>query len=261
MKITPALLSAAFSFWLLSCGNVDERSSEVQHTIDSLQTPTPPSETPDTARHLQISGFLQSSGLQPDEAKALGIKHNAYQLIADNAYFLEGPDSLAKYVGQCLTLSGQVASGWEEGPEQIDGQYTYNRLLFIVEGVNLQPVSHCFFTDSLSSRPQGRSVTYLGQVERMQRPAPDIAYDYQLRLQKPYRNPNDPLQPGRLVRQLPLTAVRLEILSTIENALRDNNLVRVRGIQYQGYAESEAIWVEAAEELASGEPASKEQAL
>lgn len=255
MKITPALFAAALSFCLLSCGSADERSAGSPPSTDSLQAPPPATATPHVTGDVQISGLLRSGGLQPDEAKALGVKANAYQLIAGEAYFLDGPDSLAKYEGQCLTLSGQVASGWEEGPEQKNGQYTYKRKLLMVEAAVLEAMDHCYYADTLTTRPTGRNVIYLGMVERMQRPAPDIAYDYQLRLQKPYRNPNDPVQPGRLVRMLPLTTTNFELLSTLEKAVREKQQLRVRGIQHQGYAESEAIWVEAAGMPDTGVPA------
>ncbi len=246
MKISSALFSFVLSALLLACSTADEKNAEANSTADTLG-PAPAVTADQVADSTnKIMGVLYYSGLQPDEAKALGLKNYTYQLVSQAAYFLEAPDSLAAYLGQCLTLSGMVAEGWKEGPAQVGGQHTYNRKLFIVEGVQQQAFDECYYADTLSTQPQGRAVTYIGQVERMQRPAPDIAYDYLLLLQKPYRDANNPVQPGKLVRQLPLVAGKFEIYSTLEEAIEQKVPIRIRGVQHRGYAESEAVWVEAA---------------
>ena len=245
------ILFTVFAAIFFRCGNPEERAVQTNKlSPDTLNNQQTAVITEHADSHNKITGLLQTSGLQPDEAKALGIRGGHYQLISQQAYFLEGHDSLKAFLGQCLTLSGAMAEGWEENPQQLNGQTTYNRRLFVVERVHPQLYSYCHFSDTLNRQPQGREVTYTGQVERMQRPAPDIAYDYQLRLQKPYRDANHPVQPGRLVQTLPLSTVDFEVLSKMEAAVRQKKRLRIQGVQHQGYAESQAVWVVAADSLA-----------
>ncbi|WP_224999645.1 hypothetical protein [Cesiribacter sp. SM1] len=248
MKIQLCVLPLLFTLFLFGCGNSGDKTAEQQTAIDTSQTEAPEGVGIVTDGPTQITGLLQTSGLQPDEAKALGLPERGYQLVSQNAYFLKGSDTLAAYLGQCVTLSGQMQEDWQ--PEQHGGQITYNRGLFVVEEVHPQLYSYCHYTDTLETQPQGREVNYTGQVERMQRPAPDIAYDYQLRLQKPYRDQNHPVSPGKLVQTLPLVPGSFSVLSTLEAAVRQNRQLRVEGIQHQGYAESQAVWVTAADSLA-----------
>lgn len=247
MNIRVALLFLLYG--LTACGSSEEGGTK-EHTsaVDTSQLQAPLTQPADTVD--EITGLLQTSGLQPDEARALGITNGRFQLLSQNPYFLEGPDSLEKYLGQCLKLEGKFAVDRADTSHEESKQMTYGRKLFVVERVELQPSARCFYSDSAKVQPQGRDVTYTGQVERMARPAPDIAYDYQLRLQKPYRDANNPYQPGKLVQRLPLVSDNFEVLNGLEQALRQNHRLRIRGVQYRGYAESEALWVVAADSIA-----------
>lgn len=243
-----SFLPLFLSVCLFSCGGSDDRSLEEGAMRDTLQT-TPPDVGPNIDGPTQITGLLQSSGLQPHEAKALGLPVDGYQLISQTAYFLKGHDSLQAFLGQCITLNGKMQQEWGKGSTE-GGQTTYNRKLFVVEEVHPQLYSYCHYSDTTATQPQGKEIAYSGQVERMQRPAPDIAYDYQLRLQKPYRDQNHSVQPGMLVRTLPLETASFDVLSLLEAAVRQNKTVRIQGVQYQGYAEHQAVWVTAADSLA-----------
>ena len=247
MKINVLFLSLLLTF-ASACGSSDERAAEEGQQIDS--TLIPPSARPDPEKigENQITGLLQTSGLQPQEAEALGLSRVRYQLISQDAYFLEGGDNLEAYLGQCVLLTGKEKK-WEEVAAKAAEQTTYNRKLFVVEEVHPKMYSRCHFSDTLSGQPQGKEVVYKGKVERMQRPAPDIAYDYKLRLQKPYRDPNHPVQPGKLVETLPLFTASFDVLSKLEASVRQNVVLQVKGRQQQGYAEQEAVWVVAADSL------------
>ncbi|WP_040397334.1 hypothetical protein [Cesiribacter andamanensis] len=229
----------------LSCGAPQEENEAARSSADSLapqaqaaESLPQPGRLPDT--DTRITGLLQSSGLQPQEARALGIADAAYQLISQHAYFLQGTDSLQYFVGQCVTLTGQLQANW---PQEADRQTAYGRRLFRVEQITPHPFSVCHYSDTSATQPQGREVTYTGTVARMQRPAPDIQYDYQLRLRQPYRDDNHPIAPGQLVRSLPLVAGDFEVLSRLEQSVRTEAEVQVRGIQHQGYAEQQAVWI------------------
>lgn len=237
------LLLPGFTF---ACGSSQERALEEEvQTVDSVQTaPVSPTQ-PNTDK---ITGLIRSSGLQPQEAQALGLSQGGYQLISQEAYFLEGHDSLKAYLGECITLSGQQKD-WETVERNEGAQTTYNRRLFVVEGVYPENYATCYFSDTLAGQPQGRAVNYSGTVERMQRPAPDIAYDYQLRLQEPYRDANHPVEPGKLVKTLPLFAPDFEVMRSLETAVRRNIPLQIKGRQQQGYAEREAVWVISADTL------------
>lgn len=235
----------------MACGSSDENNADRTPPGDTLQRTSPAANVEAPTTQNQVTGVLRTSGLQPDEAKALGLSTDNYQVISQMAYFIEGPDSLEAYLGKCLKLVGtMVAEEQENASGRQHEQTTYGRKRFIVEGIEVQPNSLCYYSDTTQRHPQGREVAYTGFVERMQRPAPDIAYDYQLRLQKPYRDANNPYQPGKLVQSLPLGSADFEVLNTLEDAYRQKNRLRIQGVQYQGYAESEAVWVLAADSLA-----------
>ncbi len=242
------MLPLLFTFCLPGCGNSGDRTAEEQTATDTTQAASPKGVGLNMDGPTQITGLLQTSGLQPHEAKALGLPEGGYQLISQSAYFLKGSDTLAAFLGQCVTLSGQMQEDWQQ--EQRGGQTTYNRGLFVAEEVHPQLYSYCHYTDTLDARPQGNSIAYTGQVERMQRPAPDIAYDYQLRLQEPYRDQNHPVTPNKLVQTLPLVPGNFDVLSALETAVRQKRQLRIEGIQHQGYAESQAVWVTVADSLA-----------
>lgn len=251
MNIRVALVFILLLCELMACGGSGESTADENSVADTSQPVRPqdalalPADTLD-----QITGLLQTSGLQSDEAKALGITHGRYQLLSQTPYFLDGPDSLETYLGQCLQISGKFAADRTDTASQEVGQASYGRKIFIVESVVLQPSAHCFYSDSAAVQPQGREVTYTGLIARMERPAPDIAYDYELQLQKPYRDANNPNQPGKLVQRLPLVSDNFEVLNSLEQALRQKRRMHIRGVQHQGYAEREALWIVVADSLA-----------
>lgn len=243
MKTTLPLLLLLFASFA-ACDSAEERAAENAEDIPPVVAVPTDEPVPDGLD--QITGLLQTSGLQPEEAEALGLTGGRYQLISQVSYFLEGHDSLQAYLGQCMTFTGKQLVPDAEGENLLT---VYNHQLFKVEEASSRLYSYCYYSDTTSAQPQGREVTYTGQVERMRRPAPDIAYDYQLRLQTPYRDPNHPINPGQLVQTLPLQPADFEVLSTLEGAVRHNIMLQLQGIQHQGYAEQEAVWVLAADSL------------
>lgn len=251
MKTLLHLFPILLFLGLLGCGT----SSEESATTDTLAVEPPPQSQLEGSRGAptsenQISGILQSSGLSPAEARTLGLEGVAYQLLSQQAYFLQGSaDSLQQYLGQCVTLTGKLLQNWDDSLQQHQSHTTYNRQLFKVEAIHPQLYSYCHFSDTTAAQPAGREVTYMGTVARMQRPAPDIAYDYALTLQQPYRDQNHPIQPGKLVRTLPLVTTDFEVLRALEEAVQTGRNLQLKGIQHQGYAEQEAVWVNQADSL------------
>lgn len=225
---------------LCACGASPESQRQEGAQVDAVQpAPNPQAGSAGTT----LTGLLQSSGLSAKEAHALGLGTPHYQLLTGKqAFFLTGHDSLKTWLGHCLSLKGQQKD-WETVKEKAAEQTTYGRLFFVVEAAKPQAFGACYFPDTLSAQAQGREVQYSGKIKRMQRPAPDIAYDYSIALQEPYRDPNHPIEPGMLVKKLPLFTGSFELLQKLEEAVRENNSVQIQGRQQQGYAEQEAVWV------------------
>lgn len=192
-----------------------------------------------------FTGRLYTSGLSPEEVEKLGLDWPVYQVVGSENYFFSAPDSLQDYLGRCVALAGNVKEAWEEEQETINGQTTYERSALHVTAVDPLPYARCTEPEVAESQQleAGDLEVYSGTLRRMVRPAPDIAYDYALQLDEPYRDENHPVEPGKLVTELPLVVYRPDKLNKLEEALADNKPVTVEAAREPGYAESTVLRV------------------
>lgn len=189
-----------------------------------------------------FTGRLYTSGLQPGEAERLQLTWPVYQLSGAESYFFSGDDSLISYIGQCIGLEGTEVK-WAPGTEEVNGQFTYNRGALTFSRIILLNADLCEPSRFTDEKQAGNTNSYVGRIRRMLRPAPDIAYDYVLRLEEPFRDPNHPVEPGKLVEELPLFILKQEDVEEIEQAIAQRRTVRVEAALVQGYAERKALQV------------------
>lgn len=192
-----------------------------------------------------FTGRLYSSGLAEREVEALELEEPVFQLAGSQSYFISGSDSLRNYVGACLGVRGVVKEEWEENPERVRDQFTYDRLAIEAKEVVLLEDSAC--TGGYLPAEEAPGVeevsSYRGRLRRMQRPAPDIAYDYQLVLNEPVRQEGDPVLPGRLLKDLPLVLFNISQVKAAEKAFAREEEVVVQGVLSQGYAGQKVLEV------------------
>lgn len=222
------------SFMLVSCQPKDSSEADNNLTTDS------PAVDLESAG---LTGLLQSSGLQPQEAKKLGVPENSYQLLSQENYFLLSDEDLTQHWGQCLTVFGKEIEfpAEDQVGDSAAQVYAYERKLFRVQRVEPNVYSFCAYSDSLRSRQPGKAQVqaYEGTVHRQRRPAPDIAYDYYLQAE----DERISSATGELTSKLNLYATDFNVLSNLENAARTNQRLKVWAAEQAGYAEQLALHV------------------
>lgn len=193
----------------------------------------------------EYSGRLYTGGLSPEEVEKLKLDWPVYQVTGSESYFFSAPDTLQNYVGSCIGLTAEVKEGWEGNNEYINEQTTYNRSALEVTAIDLLPYSACTEPEvpEGDQAASGNLSTFRGNLRRMVRPAPDIAYDYALLLEEPYRDESHPKEPGKLVAELPLVVFRPDKLDKLEEALANDKTVVVEAARVTGYAESTVLRV------------------
>lgn len=190
-----------------------------------------------------FKGRLFTSGLTGEEAERLGLKSPVYQITGRQNYFFSGHDSLQSYLGSCIGIEGAVKEGWSEQAENFNGQFTYNRSALDVKTISLLEITECpeAEVEAEFRLEESELETFKGVVERMERPAPDIAYDYTLRLESPFRDKYHPVQPDKMIKEIPLVAFEPEQLNKLEKAVAENKTIVVQAVLKQGYAEQRVL--------------------
>ncbi len=231
-------VGGVLALWFLFGCNSQQEDKQEREPLDAAPERV-------AAADPDYSGRLYTSGLSPEEAEKLQLQWPVYQIVGSKNYFLSGPDTLQHYLGRCLALHGEVKQGWEGQPEYVNGQTTYNRTALAVRTIAPLPFAACpgqEVAQEEQSEP-GNLKAYSGKLRRMVRPAPDIAYDYALQLDEPYRDKNHPIEPGKLVTELPLVVFRNDKLNKLEEALAANKTVVIEAAREPGYAESTVLRV------------------
>lgn len=192
-----------------------------------------------------FTGRLYSSGLAEREVETLGLEEPVFQLAGSQSYFISGSDTLRDYLGTCLGVYGEVEDEWEGNPERVGDQLTYDRLAITVREVVVLQDTACRggYLPEEGMPSAGEASPFIGRLRRMQRPAPDVAYDYLLTLPEPIRLESDPVLPGRLLKDLPLVLFNVSQVRAAERALALEEEVVVQGVLSQGYAEQKVLEV------------------
>ena len=102
-----------------------------------------------------------------------------------------------------------------------------------------QAESPVFTTPDTSTKE--KVMTFSGKLMRFERPAPDIAYDYQLELDTPYIDNNNASGMPQTLKSIIVLPSTQEISLQLENHIQKN--VSVQGEWRWGYAESKVFMV------------------
>lgn len=218
------LLSCFFIFLIISCEsnqNAETENSTSQNDTISTQKP----------QEIIYIGQIQSAGLSAEEIKNIGEGNIAFQLIGEENYFLIGDSTIQKHWGSCVEITGgEVAYVPNENTN------LYGRKLLKVNSMKAFS-GPCLYGGFNAEDSGGKTDIFTGKVKRMKRPAPDISYDYELLLDKPYIETQSQYEDNLLVKSIALTGDKIAI-ANLEKAIDLQNSIQIEGAKTHGYAES-----------------------
>lgn len=184
-------------------------------------------------------GVLRTSGLSDDEMERLGIypDFQVSDVAADpqstvQGFYLLTPDIDVTLSGECVKVSGVIAEGWVDHPD------SYSRSA--LEKVKLEKLDNTLcnpYRNPGGGVPEGQaSVRFTGTLLLNRRPAPDIGYDYQLKLDQPFLDNDSPAGSPQWVSSVEVVPSSDVIWRSVQENL--NRKVTVEGFMLWGYAES-----------------------
>jgi len=203
--------------------------------IPSLVSTTPKDGT--TMIEKEIVGVLRSSGLIKEEKQKLGLAAVNYQVTDFNTnqppygYFLLSDELNDEMLGKCVKAGGVIYNGWKKDPLY----YLSNFSVLEVKKIEKLGNNNCAPYESFVKifPNAGEKVSLSGVLMRQERPAPDIGYDYQLKLLKPFIDVVDESREINVMQVVPATN---DIWLKFEKNI--NKEVGLEGYVEWGYAES-----------------------
>jgi len=133
-------------------------------------------------------GIIRSAGLSTTEKKQLNLSTINYQITDFNnskakimGFYLNSTDkNLSNLVGKCVRASGTIPENWKAA--SLDK--SYNRSVMDVTTLTELKTSDCTPYAKSSTPNTSEQVTYSGTLIHINRPAPDIFYDYAIKSTK-----------------------------------------------------------------------------
>lgn len=212
-------------------------------TSDQQSIVVRPTIVPPKTDQITVTGVIRTNGLSEDEKQKLGLSSVAYQLTDFNKndkqdlygyYLISSDKTIETFLGKCVQITGNEPTEWKNKNKR----ESYLRTAFVLNSINQTDTSKCNpYSVTPSENVAGtEKLTLRGIVNTNNRPAPDINYDYQVKLSKPFLDKNSSSgssQQISLVDAVPDTnIVWIELTSNI------NHEVEIQGYMEWGYAES-----------------------
>src|SRR3989344_8948572 len=207
---------------------------------------------PNLTDQLVVTGVLRTSGLSEEEKQKFGLTtvnyqvtyfgdyQRAYQEGQIMGYFLLSSNVNDELLGKCVRLSGVIPEEWKN---KIKAD-VYNRSVLNVASIEKIDNSSCnpYVQSQLTVDNTQEKLVLRGTAVHTKRPAPDIGYDYQLKLVEPFTDKLNASglgpQPQSTVDIIPPTNV---IWIDLEENI--NKEIGVEGYMVWGYAESRYLLV------------------
>ena len=198
------------------------------------------------------TGVIRTSGLSEEEKQKFGLTtvnyqvtdfgdyQRAYQEGQIMGYFLLSSNVNDELLGKCVRLSGVIPEEWKN---KIKAD-VYNRSVLNVASIEKIDNSSCnpYVQSQLTVDNTQEKLVLRGTAVHTKRPAPDIGYDYQLKLVEPFTDKLNASglgpQPQSTVDIIPPTNV---IWIDLEENI--NKEIGVEGYMVWGYAESRYLLV------------------
>ena len=202
-----------------------------------------PTIAPIETDQMTITGVIRTSGLSDYERQKLDLTNVIYQLTDFNRidkqdingyYLLSSDKTIETFLGTCVQIIGTEPTEWKNKNKSD----SYLRTTILLNSISQIDNSKCSpYSVNPSENIAGtEKLTLRGIVSNNNRPAPDINYDYQIKLSKPFLDKNSSSgspQQVSLVDAVPDTNnVWIELTNNL------NHEVEIQGYMEWGYAES-----------------------
>ncbi|MEQ9659453.1 hypothetical protein, partial [Fulvivirga sp.] len=133
----------------------------------------------------KLEGYIQSSGLPDSFKKKLNLDYSEYLLTdTENSYLIESKEISKIHWGKYVRIYGEIIEPKE---------WVFNTKILKVDSVVIVPFQNIKSTNTkkvLSKNDEPKALN--GELVRKERPAPDIAYDYLLKIKEPIKQENPP---------------------------------------------------------------------
>jgi len=191
---------------------------------------------------LQVTGVIRTSGLLEEERQKFGLSNINYQITdfgeyqegQTSGYYLMPTNVNDELLGKCVRVTGMIPEQWKNKNKDT----AYNRLPLILANIEKVDNSNC------NPYPQTQPVAYSdqeklvlpGTVIHGKRPAPDIGYDYQLKLTEPFIDQFSSTGSRELVSLIDVIPTNNDLWVELENNI--NREITLEGYMVWGYAET-----------------------
>ena len=215
--------------------------------IQSLQPTT------EQTNQTVTTGVIRTSGLSDEEKQKFGLTAASYQITDFGdyqkayreeqimGYYLFSNNLNEKLLGKCVRVTGVIPDEWRN-KNKAD---TYNRSVLNVAKIEKIDNSNCnpyAQTQPAIDNTQEKLVLR-GTVVHAKRPAPDIGYDYQLKLAEPFVDKFSSAGSPQKVSLIDITPTTNSLWNELGNNI--NKEIIVEGYMVWGYAESRYLQISA----------------
>ncbi len=203
-------------------------------------------QTNNTTPKITVIGVIRTSGLSNEEKQLFGLPSVSYQLtdLRSNViqeiygyYLIPNNKKLETFLGKCVQITGSEPLEWK-GKNKND---FYQRTALNLLTINSVDISECdpYSATNVRSELESEKVTFYGTINNTNRPSPDINYDYQILLSKPYLEKENSSGLSQEVNTIVVIPSTFEVWDTLTNNI--NQMVKIEGYMEWGYAESKYL--------------------
>lgn len=224
--------------WLIL--NTRSKTSSYQQSI-----------APTKANETVVTGVFRTSGLSEEEKQKFGLTTVNYQITDFGdyqkvyqeeqvmGYYLLSNNVSDELLGKCIRVAGSIPEEWKN-KNKADA---YDRLALNVTNVDKIDNSNC--NPYAQTQPNidntQEKLVLRGEVVRAKRPAPDIGYDYQLKLTEPFIDKFSSAGSPQKVSLIDISSTTNNLWNELENNI--NKEISVEGYMAWGYAESRYLQI------------------
>jgi len=241
MKCYQVIAAMLFPVFLIKCGT--DQNTKSQEPIVNPSEPQTSAQKNMQKREGGIMGIVYAAGLTEEEKTKAGIKLSDFQIVTDNKnYFLGGGGKFKHLIGKCVHMDGKVIR--EEDPN------FFNRGVFIPSSISVTDAELCnppyempaalleqkikdehdFFKNRISQ---------IGQVFRIERPRPDVNYDYGITFLNPFKDIYHQKEGNKMVRtKMAIIPTSKEIHMALDTLAESQNAISIFGYPVKGHENS-----------------------